>query len=66
MLSKYLSIYYCGIIGSTTYMFYRDVYYNYYLNKGNNFTKPTGFFNIGTIIGVATGYYFHKLLNDKC
>lgn len=66
MLTQYVAIYYCGIIGSTTYMFYKDVYYKCYLNKGNNFTKPTGFLNIGTIIGVATGYCFHNLLHNKC
>ena len=62
MVSKIMSIYYFSIIGSSTYMFYNDLYCNYYVNKK---IPMVGFINVGTFVGAFLGYNIHNLLTNN-
>ena len=59
MISKLITIYYFSIIGSSTYMFYKDIYCKYRVNKN---IPCVGFVNAGTFFGAVLGYNIHNLL----
>lgn len=63
MLSKIFYIYSFSVIGSTSYIFYKDFYYHYYLHEGKYYITPSNFINVGMLIGAITGYNIYKLLN---
>ena len=53
-----------GYLGASsgTYMFYNDLYCNYYVNKK---IPMVGFINVGTFVGAFLGYNIHNLLTNN-
>ena len=57
-----MSIYYFSIIGSSSYMFNKDLFCKYHVNIK---VPYVGFINVGTLVGAFLGYNIHNLLTNN-
>lgn len=60
-----MSIYYFSIIGSSSYMFYKDLYCKYHAYEYYKKVPYVGFINVGTLVGAFLGYNIHNLLTNN-